>query len=76
MEMEAGNCAISSEQICAATGKTWQEWAALLDAWETDKKSLVTVSDYLAAEHGLRRFWTQVVAFYYLQRTWGNTTVT
>jgi hypothetical protein len=75
MDTEAGNSVLSSEQVCAATGRGWQEWAALLDAWETDTKNLVTVSTYLAAQHGLRRFWTQVIAFYYLHYTRGNTSL-
>jgi hypothetical protein len=62
----------TTEQVQAATGKGWAEWIAILDASSTDKKSFVTMSNYLMRDYALRRLWAQVIAVYY---NWGRVAV-
>lgn len=57
--------AITDEQVCGATGKTWAEWITLLDAWEASKKSLVSITEHLMEHYQLTQIWAQAVAVDY-----------
>lgn len=68
MERESAPKSISNAEIRAATGMTWAEWHAALDAWGAQEKRLVPIANYLRDEYGLTLTWAQVVAVYY---KWG-----
>lgn len=66
MSMNAGrNRAITDEQVCAATGKTWAEWMAILDTWGAGRASLVAIMNHLIEHYDLDQLWAQVVAVDY-----------
>lgn len=56
---------ISSESIQNATGKTRDEWFAILDGLQADKLAHKDIAKLLAAEHGLGSWWSQMVTVEY-----------
>jgi hypothetical protein len=56
---------MTDQQLQEMTGKSWQEWGELLDAWGGRTKSLSAIAAYLIERHHLRRLWAQMIAVYY-----------
>jgi hypothetical protein len=52
---------ISSEAVKAKTGKDWAEWIAVLDKAGAQTMSHPQIAAYLAREHGVPGWWTQMV---------------
>jgi hypothetical protein len=61
--------ASTDDDLRPLTGKSWQEWCDLLDAWEADTKNLSTIALHLTKHCGLRRLYAQMIAVYY-KRAW------
>jgi hypothetical protein len=53
------------EQLCRYTGRTWDEWCAIIDAWQGEKTSFVAIATYLVECYGLRRLCAQAIAVNY-----------
>ncbi len=64
-ERKAGTRRISEQAARARAGKGWQEWFAVLDAWNTKSKSHTLSARYLAAEHGVDPWWPQSITVRY-----------
>lgn len=56
---------ISSEAIFNATGKTKEEWFAILDQSQADKLAHRDIAKMLSAEHDLGDWWSQMVTVEY-----------
>jgi hypothetical protein len=56
---------ISAEKVRERTGRTWNEWFALLDAWGGAEREHPEIAGWLVAEHGVRGWWAQGVTVEY-----------
>lgn len=56
---------MSDESILRATGKTWDEWFVLLDAWEATSKDHTDIARYVATELGVGDWWAQMLTVGY-----------
>jgi hypothetical protein len=63
----AGNSAapMSDEAIRKGSGKTWDEWKDLLDAWGAADKSHAEIARYVSGELGVDGWWAQGVTVGY-----------
>jgi hypothetical protein len=57
---------INSNAIRLRTGKGLNEWLAVIDAWDGNKRKLDPLTSYLQEKHCLDYGWAQVIALYYL----------
>lgn len=55
----------SDAAVNKATGKNWDEWRALLDAWGASGKSHTEIAKYLVEEHGVDGWWAQGITVGY-----------
>jgi hypothetical protein len=58
---------MSSEAVQNGTGRTWEEWTALLDADNAGSLSHADIAKLIAEKHGLDGWWGQGVAVGYEQ---------
>jgi hypothetical protein len=56
---------IGDEEVKAATGKSWQEWFALLDEYGVAERGHDLTVKYLKEHHRLPDSWAKEVAFRY-----------
>jgi hypothetical protein len=63
--MTSGPRGIKEETLVAKTGKSSEEWYALLDAWGAAVKGHPATARYLAEEHGLSGWWAQTITVRY-----------
>jgi len=61
----AGPQGFSDKTIIAKTGKTTDEWHAILDGWDAPSKGHPAIARYLEHEHGLSGWWAQTVTVRY-----------
>lgn len=61
--MSDGN--ISDEAVREATGRGWRGWWKILDAWGARNSAHSEIAKYLAHEHGLSGWWSQMVTVQY-----------
>ena len=61
----AANPGMSDEAIQRGTGKTWDEWFAVLDAWGGTDQTHTEIARYVHDEHGVEGWWAQGVAVGY-----------
>jgi hypothetical protein len=57
----------SDEVIRANTGRAWDEWFALLDAWGAAERPHPEIARWLGEEHGVGGWWAQGVTVAYEQ---------
>ena len=57
----------SDEVIRTNTGRTWDEWFALLDAWGGAQRPHPEIARWLVEEHGVGGWWAQGVTVGYEQ---------
>jgi hypothetical protein len=57
----------SDETMRSKTGRGWDEWFALLDAWGATERSHGEAAAWLTAEHGVPGWWAQSVTVGYEQ---------
>ena len=55
----------SEETVRGATGKGWDEWFRILDAWGATERRHGEVAGYLREQHGVSSWWSQSVAVGY-----------
>lgn len=56
---------VSDETIQRGSGKTWDEWITLLDAWGAAKRTHTEIARYVHEEHGVDGWWAQGVTVGY-----------
>ncbi len=56
---------MGDDAVRRGTGKTWDEWFVLLDAWRATERSHPEIARHLTEEHGLRGWWAQSVTVGY-----------
>ena len=56
---------ISADKVRERTGRTWNQWFALLDEWEARDRSHPEIAAWLNAEHGVAGWWAQSVTVEY-----------
>jgi uncharacterized protein YndB with AHSA1/START domain len=57
----------SDEKVVAATGRTWQDWFALIDKWDGERKSHTEIARWLNRERGVNGWWSQTLTVGYEQ---------
>jgi hypothetical protein len=55
----------SEAAIRRATGKGWDDWFRILDAWDGTSRSHHDITEYVSVEFGVPGWWTQSVAVGY-----------
>lgn len=58
---------MSSDAVRNRTGRGWDEWFALLDAWNATAHSHTEIARWLVEEHGVGAWWAQGVSVAYEQ---------
>ena len=56
---------VSDAAVANATGKVWDEWLALLDAWGARARSHPEIARYVNEEFGVSGWWAQSIAVGY-----------
>jgi hypothetical protein len=57
----------SDEVVRANTGRTWDDWFALLDAWGAAERPHAEIARWVVEEHGVGGWWAQGVTVAYEQ---------
>jgi len=55
----------SDETIKRGSGKSWDDWFAILDAWGATKRSHTEIARYVSEKHGVSGWWAQTVTVGY-----------
>lgn len=55
----------SEDTIKANTGRGWNEWTQVLDAWSADTKGHTAIATHLREEYGVDGWWSQAVTLGY-----------
>jgi uncharacterized protein YndB with AHSA1/START domain len=58
---------ISDETILEKTKKTWNNWFAILDSWEAQKKDHKAIARYLSEQWAVSPWWSQTITVRYEQ---------
>lgn len=58
---------MSDEAVRTRTGRGWDEWFALLDAWGAPEHTHTEIARWLVEEHGVGGWWAQSVSVAYEQ---------
>ncbi|MFQ6012760.1 MAG: SRPBCC domain-containing protein [Thermoplasmata archaeon] len=56
---------IGGEAVQAKTGRGWEAWFAILDAWKATEKGHASTAKHLVEAHGLSGWWAQTVTVEY-----------
>ena len=56
---------MADAKLRAATGKTWDDWFRILDAWSGAERTHRDIARWLSAEHGVPGWWAQTVTVGY-----------
>ena len=56
---------MSDAAIAKGTGRDWDAWVALLDAWGGRRRTHAEIARHVAEEHGIDGWWAQAVAVGY-----------
>ena len=65
--LAASDDRVSDAAIQKSTGKTWDEWFPILDAWGAREKTHTEIARYVSEEHGVPGWWSQSVTVAYEQ---------
>ncbi|MBE1458366.1 hypothetical protein H4W79_002580 [Nocardiopsis terrae] len=58
---------VSGTKLAEATGRDYEVWFALLDAWEATAHTHTEIAAWLVEEHGMNGWWAQTVTVAYEQ---------
>ena len=61
----AGTRRITEEAVREKTGRGWEEWFAILDAWGAKDQGHTASARHLRDEHGVSAWWAQAVTVRY-----------
>lgn len=64
---QTGEQAIGDAAVRAATGRDWEAWFAILDAWGAAERGHPAIARHLQDAHGLGGWWAQTVTVRYEQ---------
>ena len=56
---------MSDDSVRSATGRGWDEWCDILDAWPGHTEGHTAIAAYLQDEHGVDGWWAQTVTVGY-----------
>jgi hypothetical protein len=56
---------ISEQAVREGTGRGWEEWLAILDAWDAPSKGHTKSAKHLREEYGVSPWWAQAVTIRY-----------
>jgi uncharacterized protein YndB with AHSA1/START domain len=56
---------VAEERVVEATGRGWQAWFELLDAWEAARRTHTEIARWLRDEHGVEGWYSQSIAVGY-----------
>jgi hypothetical protein len=56
---------VDDARVRAATGRGWDEWCAIVEAWEGDHDDHGAIASFLTEDHSLPGWWAQTVALGY-----------
>jgi hypothetical protein len=56
---------VTEERVVEATGRGWQAWFELLDAWEAASRSHTEIARWLREEHGVDGWYSQSITLGY-----------
>ena len=56
---------IGDKAVRARTGKGWEEWISILDAWGMKEQGHTLTARHLQEKHGLSPWWAQAVTIRY-----------
>lgn len=56
---------VPDESVIAATGRSWNDWRDLLDAWGAAEQDHPAIAAHIADEYGLDGWWSQGVTIGY-----------
>ena len=56
---------MSDAAIQRGSGRTWDEWFAILDAWDAPTKGHTAIARHIAVDHGVDGWWAQNVTVGY-----------
>lgn len=59
---------VSDEAVTRATGKGWDHWLAVLDAFDVKKNGHRAATEHLHTKHGVSEWWSQMVTVGYEQK--------
>ena len=60
-ERQRGPRAIGDAAVREKTGKGWEEWFSILDAWGAKEHGHTITAKHLRDSHGLSPWWAQAV---------------
>jgi hypothetical protein len=64
----------SDQALRAKTGKDWDEWLALVQAWGGGEKRLTAIRNYLIEQYHMEPAWAEIVVLQYrLETLWRGT---
>jgi hypothetical protein len=63
--LAAANDRMPDAKVKQATGKKWDQWFSMLDAWGAREKKHKDIARYLREEHDVDGWWAQSVTYYY-----------
>ena len=64
-EKKPGFRRIGDQAVLARTGKGWEEWYAILDAWAAGEKGHTQTVRHLREDYEIGPWWAQAVAIRY-----------
>jgi hypothetical protein len=64
-EEKAGFRRISDKSVRIKTGKDWEEWVAILDAWGAKEKGHTLSAKHLHEHYSISPWWAQAVTIRY-----------
>jgi hypothetical protein len=56
---------MSDEAVRAATGRAWDEWWKVIDAWPADGRDHAAIATWIQEAHGIDGWWAQTVTVGY-----------
>src|SRR3712207_3275274 len=56
---------MSDDAVRRATGRGWDEWFAVLDAWDAAEHEHKAIATWLGSEHGVPGWWAQGITVEY-----------
>ena len=56
---------MSDEAVRSRSGKGWDEWFAILDAWGASRRTHTEIARHLQEQHGVSGWWAQAVTVGY-----------
>lgn len=61
----AGEPIVSEDALVGATGRSWEQWFAILDAWGGTERPHGEIARHLADAEGVEPWWTQTITVGY-----------